>query len=68
MRVCVDANRCQGHTLCNRVAPQVFKLRAEDGHSYVEQPEVPKEFEAAVRRAAQTCPEEAISVEESSDE
>jgi ferredoxin len=62
MRVRVDANRCQGHTLCNATAPEVFHLREEDGHSYVESEEVPAELEEKVRRAARACPEEAIVV------
>ena len=67
MRVQVDAAKCQGHTLCNRVAPEIFKLRTEDGHSMVENPEVPVELEAKVRRGALGCPENAIVLEESSE-
>jgi ferredoxin len=65
MRVRVDAARCQGHTLCNRVAPEIFKLRPEDGHSVVENPEVPIGLEEKVRRAAMGCPEDAIVIERS---
>ena len=35
LRVAVDADLCQGHTLCNFAAPDVFHLRDEDGHAYV---------------------------------
>ena len=34
-RAVVDPELCQGHTLCNMVAPDIFHLREEDGHSYV---------------------------------
>ncbi len=64
MRVRVDPAKCQGHTLCNGVAPEIFNLRPEDGHSMVENPEVPAELEAKVRRAALGCPEDAIILEE----
>jgi ferredoxin len=63
MKVRVDAERCQGHTLCNFVAPELFHLREEDGHSYVEDENVPPELEAKARKAAAACPEQAIIVE-----
>ncbi|HKD66910.1 MAG TPA: ferredoxin [Candidatus Binataceae bacterium] len=64
MQVRVDANKCQGHTLCNRVAPELFRLREEDGHSEVISSEVPKALEEKARKAMQGCPEQAISIEE----
>jgi ferredoxin len=64
MRVRVDANKCQGHTLCNRVAPELFRLREEDGHSEVTMTEVPKELQEKARKALRGCPEQAISIEE----
>ncbi len=64
MRVHVDPDVCQGHTLCALAAPQIFLLREEDGHSYVDDPEVPAGLEDAVRKAVATCPEGAISIEE----
>lgn len=62
MRVVVDANRCQGHTLCHMAAPAVFSLREEDGHAEVGDGIVPPEHEEAARRAAQGCPERAITI------
>jgi ferredoxin len=64
MQVRIDPDVCQGHTLCALAAPQVFLLREEDGHAYVESPEVPVELEDQVRKAVATCPEGAISIEE----
>jgi ferredoxin len=64
MRVYVRDDKCQGHTLCNAVAGKLFKLREEDGHSYVLQSEVPKELEEAARLAEAGCPERAIVVED----
>jgi ferredoxin len=63
VKVHVDERRCQGHTLCAAAAPQIFRLRDDDGHSYVEDENVPKEFEDAVRRAELGCPEQAIVVD-----
>ncbi len=64
MRVWVDEDICQGHTLCHMAAPDVFHLRDEDGHAYVAVDEFTPEVVAAARRAALTCPEQAIRVEE----
>ena len=64
MRVKVDPDVCQGHTLCTLAAGQIFLLREDDGHAYVAVDEVPPELEAAVRKAAATCPEGAILIEE----
>ena len=64
MRVRVLDNACQGHTLCAMAAPDVFKLREEDGHAYVESADVEVSQQDAVRRAAIGCPERAIVVED----
>jgi ferredoxin len=63
MNVYVDESLCQGHTLCAMAAPAVFGLRDEDGHSYVMVTEFTPEVIEAARRAASTCPEQAIVVE-----
>jgi ferredoxin len=64
VRVRIDPDVCQGHTLCHIAAPSLFLLREEDGHSYVASEEVPAGLEDAVRRAVATCPEGAISLDE----
>ena len=64
MRISVDADLCQGHTLCAMAAPEVFGLRDEDGHSYVILTEFDDAAMVAGRRAASTCPEQAIIVED----
>ena len=64
MRVRVDEAKCQGHTLCNIAAPEIFKLREDDGHSYVEHEVVPADMEDHVRDAVATCPEAAISLQD----
>lgn len=62
MHVTVDAARCQGHTLCAMIAPESFELDDVDGHAHPIHEEVPEEHHAAVREAAQSCPEQAITV------
>lgn len=64
MKVRVDPDLCQGHTLCALAAPDLFLLREEDGHAYVASEDVDASRSDVVRRAAATCPEGAITVEE----
>lgn len=63
MRVRVDPDLCQGHTLCALAAVEVFRFSDDDGHAYVDNEEVPPGLEQSVARAAATCPEGAIQVE-----
>ena len=53
MRVTVDESICQGHTLCNMVAPEVFGLRVEDGHAFVIVAEPIGDQADAARKAGQ---------------
>ncbi len=62
MRVQVDPDICQGHGVCHMTAPDLFKLRDEDGQSYVESEEVPAGMEEAARLGAASCPERAITI------
>ncbi len=63
MRVYVQEDVCQGHTQCFMTAPEVFELREEDGHAFVKITEFTPEVIEAAKRAALTCPEQAIVVE-----
>ncbi len=65
MKVRVDPQRCQGHTLCAMIAPEMFVLSDLDGSSSAVCEVVPPEQEDLVREAAHSCPEQAISIEES---
>jgi ferredoxin len=60
MKVRIDPELCQGHTLCAMTAPELFALRDEDGHGYALGDEVPPELEEKAREAARSCPEQAI--------
>lgn len=64
MKVHVDPDRCQGHTLCAMIAAQSFELSDIDGHSTAVAGEVPTELRDQVREAVHSCPERAISLTE----
>ena len=64
MKVFVDSERCQGHTLCAMIAPDSFELSDIDGTSSPVSESVPADQEDVVREAAHSCPEQAISIEE----
>ena len=66
MKVWVDPERCQGHTLCSMIAPECFQLSDIDGSSSAIDEVVPPDREDQVREAAQSCPEQAIIVTDES--
>jgi ferredoxin len=62
VKVQVDPQRCQGHTLCAMIAPQAFQLDDIDGHSSVVSEDVPADQQEQVAEAVRSCPEQAISI------
>ncbi|MUL67972.1 ferredoxin [Mycobacterium sp. CBMA 234] len=64
MKVWVDGQRCQGHTLCAMIAPDAFVLNDIDGTSSPVDEIVAPGLEDAVREAAHSCPEQAITIED----
>ncbi|WP_280266941.1 ferredoxin [Nocardia wallacei] len=64
MKVRVDQERCQGHTLCAMIAPKAFELSEIDGHSSPVDETVPTDQQEQVREAVHSCPERAISITE----
>jgi ferredoxin len=64
VKVFVDSERCQGHTLCSMIAPNSFQLSDIDGTASPVDETVPADQQDAVREAVQSCPEQAISIEE----
>ncbi|SON60810.1 Ferredoxin-2 [Mycobacterium simulans] len=62
MKVWVDPERCQGHTLCAMIAPDSFQLSDIDGSSSAISEVVPADQQDQVREAAHSCPEQAILV------
>lgn len=63
MRVRVDSTLCNGCGPCVDVCPEVFELN-ENGIAVVKLSQVPAELQDACREAADSCPTEAISIEE----
>jgi ferredoxin len=64
VKVSVDGQRCQGHTLCSMIAPDSFVLSDIDGTSSPASDVVPADQQDAVREAAHSCPEQAILIED----
>jgi ferredoxin len=62
MKVWVDPERCQGHTLCSMIAPDSFQLSDIDGSASAISDVVPADQQDRVREAAQSCPEQAIAI------
>lgn len=62
MKVRVDEDLCQGHTLCAMIAPKAFELSEIDGHSSPISEDVPADQEEKVLEAVRSCPERAISI------
>lgn len=64
MKVRVDSDRCQGHTLCAMIAPDSFALSDIDGTASPVNEMVPDGQRQAVREAVSSCPEQAISIDD----
>jgi len=65
VKVLIDGGRCQGHGRCWSLEKQLFEPRDDEGHSAVVGGEVlpdDPDVIAAARRAADACPERAITV------
>jgi ferredoxin len=62
VKVEVDTSRCQGHTLCAMIAPEIFELDDTDGHAQVAIEVVPAEYYEQVHEAVRSCPEQAIHI------
>ena len=66
MKVHVDEERCQGHGRCYATAPEVFVPdEVGNGHELRDGTVAP-ELEKKARLAAANCPEQAITIEETS--
>jgi len=63
MKATVDASTCIGCELCPSICPDVFKM-GEEGIAHTIVDEVPPDVEDQAREAAESCPVDAISIEE----
>lgn len=63
MKPIVDVDTCTGCGLCADVCPEVFELNEESIAEVIADP-VPPEAEDTCRDAAESCPVDAIYIEE----
>ncbi len=62
MRVEVDQSRCQGHSRCLGIAPEMFEVDDYGMSSVLSGGAVPAGLEDKARLAAANCPEHAITL------
>ena len=62
MHTKVDADLCTGCSLCVDICPEVFELK--DDIAIVKANPVPADCEDTCRESEESCPVEAISIEE----
>jgi ferredoxin len=62
MKCRVDPDLCTGDDICVQVCPEVFEI--EDDKAIVKMDEIPEDLQDSLREAADSCPSEAIIVEE----
>jgi ferredoxin len=62
MRVRVEQDICVGDETCVEICPEVFDMDGDVAVTKMD--EVPEELEEACRDAAESCPAEAIIIEE----
>ena len=63
MKVCVDPDICTGCGPCVDVCPEVFELN-DEGIAVVKMKQVPDDLRQTCLEAVESCPTEAISIEE----
>jgi ferredoxin len=64
MKISIDHDACTGHGRCYALAPELFDADDEGYGRVIEgSGEVPLDLEDAARRAANNCPERAITLE-----
>jgi ferredoxin len=62
MKVKIDPDLCSGDEICVQVCPEVFEMEGDKAVVIME--EVPENLQDSVREAAESCPSEAIIIEE----
>ena len=64
LKLRVDPEKCQGHSRCMALAPELFEVDDYGLSSVRIDGDVPVELEEKARLAAANCPERAITVVE----
>jgi ferredoxin len=62
MKVRVDEETCVGDETCVEICPKIFEMNGDVAVAKME--EVPEELEEKCKEAAESCPVEAILIEE----
>jgi ferredoxin len=62
MKVRVDEEICVGDETCVEICPEIFEMNGDVAVAKME--EVPAELEEKCKEAAESCPVEAIMIEE----
>ena len=67
LKVAVDAARCQGHSRCYSIAPELFEIDDYGNARAKGDGSVPPALEEKARLAVKNCPEHAVRLENTSD-
>jgi ferredoxin len=62
MKVRVNDDECVGDGVCAEICPEIFKM--EGDLAVVKKEDVPPELEDLVRKAAESCPVDAMFLDE----
>ncbi len=62
MKVRVDEEACVGDETCVEICPEIFEMQGDVAVAKME--EVPVELEGSCKEAAESCPVEAILIDE----
>ena len=63
MRIYVDSDRCEGHGMCEAVAPQLIQV-GDDELARVVVDDVTPELHHVANEAAMLCPKQALRIED----
>lgn len=62
MKTRVDPDICTGDEICTQVCPEIFQMQGDKAVAKIEQ--VPESLKDCLKEAADSCPTEAIIIEE----
>jgi ferredoxin len=62
MKVKIDPELCTGDEICVQLCPEVFEM--QEDKAVVIMDDIPEDLQDSVREAVDSCPSEAITIEE----